>query len=396
MKTALLVVERDFLAIHVGVRQVVLFYWRRLEAAGYVVRLATPVDGALLAAKPVPRARIVSALNSGRSDAPDWRSTDTPDVWERALRDRRPTDPIQWTSAKVNAGDFDVSIVTNPWLCANGFPETRFSAGIVYDMVPNLLACGALRLGTVTDIYGFAYAHDIGYRTFQRHADAILAISESARADFLSFYGSVEGLAERTRVVIPFDPPVGARIKARPALALERRRLLLVNVLDPRKNVLGVERTVMLALREAGFDIDVVGRERMPGSGAKAFLTGLAQAGARVRWYRSASDICLHRLYADADVLLFPSLYEGLGLPILEAQAHGVPVVSSNTSSCGEINMNPGLTFAPDKAEAMAQAVLEVFTGAANGVSGIVLAACQDSFLASRSRLPADWLGGES
>lgn len=393
MNAALLIVERDFLNTHVGVRQVVLFYWKRLESAGYRVRLATPVDGALRVAKPLKLADVVNATNRGRSDAPDWRSTDTPDVWERAVRDRRPLDVVKWSSEQVSTRDFSVSIVTNPWLCAQGFPDERFSAGIVYDMVPNLLACGALRLGTVTDISGFAHAHDVGYRTFQRQADTILAISESARSDFLAFYSNAREFGPITQVVIPFDPPVSPRIKARPPLPSERRKLLLVNVLDPRKNFSSVERAVKLAMRESTFDIDVVGRERMPEQEARSFLTRLGQAGAHVRWYRSASDACLQRLYADADVLLFPSLYEGLGLPILEAQSHGTPVVSSNTSACGEINLNPALAFFPTDTEALARGILEIFAGSCGGeFSGATLVNRQRQFLEFRNRLPAKWM----
>ena len=393
MKTALLIVERDFLVTHVGVRQVVLFYWGRLEKAGYRVRLATPVAGALLAAKPITRAEAVAAMDRDRSDAPDWRSADTFDVWERAIRDRRPKNIVKWSTDRVNARDFSLSIVTNPWLCANGLPHERFSAGIVYDMVPNLLACGALRLGTVTDIYGFAYAHDVGYRAYQRQADKILAISESARQDFLDFYSSDPNLAAITDVVIPFDSPPLPRIKARPAMPQERRKLLLVNVLDPRKNFSAVERAVNVAMRATNFDIDLVGRERMSETDTHRFMTSLTEAGARVRWFRSASDACLTRLYADADVLLFPSFYEGLGLPILEAQAHGTPVVSSNTSSCGEVNLNPCLTSAPTDTEALARAVLEVFADLAEGISsGPALVARQRVFLETRNRLPDDWL----
>lgn len=393
MKTALLIVERDFLNTHVGVRQVVLFYWRRLETAGYQVRLATPVDGTLRIAKPLKLVEVVNATNRGRSDAPDWRSTDKPDVWERAVRDRRALEIVKWSAEKVSTLDFSISIVTNPWLCAKGFPDERFSAGIVYDMVPNLLACGALRLGVVMDIYGFANAHDVGYRTYQRQADTILAISESARIDFLAFYPAERELEAITKVVIPFDPPASPRIKARPTLPGERRKLLLVNVLDPRKNFSTVERTVKLAMREATFDIDIVGRERMPAQDTLSFLTKLGQSGAYVRWYRTASDACLHRLYADADVLLFPSLYEGLGLPILEAQAHGTPVVSSNTSACGEVNMNPALTFYPTDAESLARGILEIFGGADCGAScGPILAGLQREYLGTRNRLPVNWL----
>lgn len=393
MKTALLIVERDFLNTHVGVRRVILFYWRRLEMAGYQVRLATPVDGTFQVAKPLKLDEVVNATNRGQSDAPTWRSTDGRDAWERAVRGRRAVEIVKWGVERVSTRDFSVSIVTNPWLCAHRFPNERFSAGIVYDMVPNLLACGALRLGTVTDVYRFAHAHDIGYRTYQRQADTILAISESARTDFLAFYSAEKGLGAVTKVVIPFDPPAFPTIRARQKLPQERRKLLLVNVLDPRKNFATVEQAVKLAMREAAFDIDIVGRERMSHQDTRAFFTKLEQAGAHVRWYRTASDVCLSRLYAQADTLFFPSFYEGLGLPILEAQAHGTPVVSSNTSSCGEINLNPRLTFYPNDAVAFARGILGIFANGDRGVSsGPTLVERQREFLEPRSRLPISWL----
>jgi glycosyltransferase involved in cell wall biosynthesis len=72
------------------------------------------------------------------------------------------------------------------------------------------------------------------------------------------------------------------------------------------------------------------------------------------------SDADLRALYAESSVFLFPSLYEGFGLPVLEAMAAGVPVVSSNRGALPEVLGKTGLSFDPEDAIAGSQAVLRV------------------------------------
>jgi glycosyltransferase involved in cell wall biosynthesis len=74
------------------------------------------------------------------------------------------------------------------------------------------------------------------------------------------------------------------------------------------------------------------------------------------------ADSDLRELYAQSALFLFPSLYEGFGLPCLEAMAAGVPVVSSNTSSMPEVLGSAGVMFDPRSAEEGAQRVVEVLT----------------------------------
>jgi glycosyltransferase involved in cell wall biosynthesis len=77
----------------------------------------------------------------------------------------------------------------------------------------------------------------------------------------------------------------------------------------------------------------------------------------RVRFIGFVDDSDLPVLYSEATLLALPSLYEGFGLPLLEAMACGVPVLASDVSSLPEVVGEAGLLLPPDSAEAWHQAM---------------------------------------
>ena len=77
------------------------------------------------------------------------------------------------------------------------------------------------------------------------------------------------------------------------------------------------------------------------------------------------SDDDLPALYVGARLFVYPSLYEGFGLPVAEAMACGVPVVSSNASSLPEVAGDAGLYFDPRDVDAMAGAIERALTDSA-------------------------------
>ena len=139
--------------------------------------------------------------------------------------------------------------------------------------------------------------------------------------------------------------------------------MLLVNVLDMRKNLDGVAAILEKAGRQRPFRVIVVAKERVAPAKALGFFQRLDAAGIQYNWYRDVDDDCLAEQYRSSTVLLFPSYYEGLGLPILEAQQEGVPAISSDVSSCLEANVDPGLCFAPDDVDGMADALVGILDG---------------------------------
>ena len=81
-----------------------------------------------------------------------------------------------------------------------------------------------------------------------------------------------------------------------------------------------------------------------------------------MRWPSWVSPADLEGLYAAAACLVFPSLYEGFGLPVLEAMARGVPVASSNRSSLPEVAGDAALLFDPEDPAAIARAMTRLLS----------------------------------
>jgi alpha-1,3-rhamnosyl/mannosyltransferase len=140
---------------------------------------------------------------------------------------------------------------------------------------------------------------------------------------------------------------------------------LFVGILQPRKNlerVLQAHDTLPAELRRER-PLVVVGKA---GWRCEALLEKLMVkvASGEAYWLNDVHGITeLRHLYAGAGVFVFPSLYEGFGLPVLEAFASGVPVVTSNTTSLPEVSAGVGFEVDPASVEeisfAMERALLD-------------------------------------
>jgi glycosyltransferase involved in cell wall biosynthesis len=138
---------------------------------------------------------------------------------------------------------------------------------------------------------------------------------------------------------------------------LPARYVLTVGVLEPRKNHVALLRAVR-RLHAQGDPISVVmvGRD---GWNWQDPLQSAELSALRpwVRILRNVSEADLVALYRRATVFAYPSLYEGFGLPLLEAMACGVPVVASNRSALPEVAGEAALLVDPSNAEAIAAAL---------------------------------------
>jgi glycosyltransferase involved in cell wall biosynthesis len=175
-----------------------------------------------------------------------------------------------------------------------------------------------------------------------RRAARVLTVSERTRRDLVQLYG-----VDDARVVVT---PNGVDPAFSPADGHDSHRYaLFVGAIQPRKDPLAA----VAAAAEAGLQLVVAGPER-----DRALAQELRARGADLRGYVSQAELV--ELYRGAAALVLPSLYEGFGLPVLEAMATGTPVVATADEALREVAGDAALYAPPDRlGDALRRAVTD-------------------------------------
>ena len=211
-----------------------------------------------------------------------------------------------------------------------------------------------------------AYSRAMFWTAVHR-ASRILTVSEASKNDILRFFGIP---SDRVTVIhnaiddrFYEEPPEEHVVQVRERYQLHDPFLMYAGNVKPHKNI---ERLIdaFVLLRQNGYD-DL--KLLITGSEISRYAT-LRRAVHRhnlhrhVRFLGYQSEETLAALYRLADVFVFPSLYEGFGLPPLEAMASGTPVVASNVSSLPEVVGDAGLLVNPYDPQAIAEGISRVLS----------------------------------
>jgi glycosyltransferase involved in cell wall biosynthesis/ubiquinone/menaquinone biosynthesis C-methylase UbiE len=197
------------------------------------------------------------------------------------------------------------------------------------------------------------------------YADRIIAVSMRTKQDLMDYFAIPE---ERIRVIHEaprkvYSPERNVEVirGALERLGIFHNFILFVGSLEPRKNL----KTLLQAY--ARYVKQHAGQEWLVVAGGKGWLNDdLSQVAAelgiaeRVKFLGYVQEIDLRVLYSAAKLFVYPSIYEGFGLPPLEAMACGAPVITSNTSALPEVVGDAALLIDPHNSDELCQAMQRV------------------------------------
>ncbi len=243
----------------------------------------------------------------------------------------------------------------------------------VHDLIPMLLL--AYRGGPLVRTYTRLVAEGA------RRADMVLTDSLASRRDIRRY---LKVPRERVRAVPLAVDSMYRRVEdperltyVREKYRLPERFLLYLGGFDQRKNITTLIQAYA-ALVYAGngaegkgpaVDVPLVVAGRLPSRDTRFFpnprkIVRAFGIESHVRFIGWVDEEDKPVLYTLAEALVFPSLYEGFGLPVLEAMACGTPVIAANAASLPELVGDAGLLVAPRDAEGLAEAMLRVLQDA--------------------------------
>jgi glycosyltransferase involved in cell wall biosynthesis len=360
-KKIALVVEPSFLDRHWGVRVYVYSLAKVLGRQGWMVDFVSPQqsvngeirwyklhlnDAALFAkAAPMAAGRPADVWSALREPAmhPEKAAAPTP----VSMGFRHPAAmPIGTSLALEN---YDVALITNPWMVWwRERLAARTTMGLVLDLIPSLF-------GVMLDEgkpFGFAHQHEIGFRYYEEHCDRVLTISAHTRDMYLEFVrGRRPGKKGPDVVAVPPFAPYSSLAQPSDACPSTRAaRVALAGCFDLRKGL----RELPELLNGLAGDLEEVviyGGLRCRPADAEAFFSKLRLD--RVVWHLGATAEEVHDIYGKSRLLLFPSRYEGLGLPLIEAQLEGCRVATYPVSPMKELGLAGAVALAEKPADSI-------------------------------------------
>lgn len=196
-----------------------------------------------------------------------------------------------------------------------------------------------------------------GIRRAVREADAIIAVSRATARDLIELTGAhaekVSVVYEAADSTLKPMPAGEAAATVRERFGLEGPYILFVGTIEPRKNLPRLLQAFSMLRREFPARLVVAGGGGWLSDDVFATVQRLALSDGVV-FLGEARPTDLRALYGAAEALALPSLYEGFGLPALEAMACGTPVVASDAGSLAEVVGDAGVLVRPDDANDIA------------------------------------------
>ncbi len=244
-------------------------------------------------------------------------------------------------------------------------------------VIPRFASCPAVTTVHDMAVFRIPYAFGPVYRRYMRwqissavrRADAVVTVSESTRNDIVELldvpavtiqvaHNGVDGCYREHH-------PDGYLRDVRSTLGLPKTFILHVGIVEKRKNLSTVLKAGAAVLGAGMADgIVFAGRDGLGAVDIRRLASSLG-LGAKARFLGFVPQELMPGLYALAKVVVFPSLYEGFGLPVLEAMASGVPVIASRTSAIPEVAGDAAILLEQPEPAALQSALVDLLTNSA-------------------------------
>ena len=223
---------------------------------------------------------------------------------------------------------------------------------------PTILTVHDIRAGGAGEpLVARTLYHSLLRRSLRR-VNAVVTVSDAMRAELAAVDPHVSITTIYNGVNrVPFEAAARKGAAIAQSLGLPNNFLLAVGHFEPRKNYRALV-AAMTHLRTTGPDLhlQIVGRDGGTLEETRAQVEALG-LGDRVTLRTEVDDAALHRLYRSARALVFPSLYEGFGIPLLEAMAAGLPMAVSDLAVFRELTEDQAAYFPPHDPAAIARVI---------------------------------------
>jgi glycosyltransferase involved in cell wall biosynthesis len=254
-------------------------------------------------------------------------------------------------------------------------PDSLRGCGVVHVTNPAGVAPARRGQALVVTVHDLAFEHlpgsfpprwrtlyRAGLRAAARRADAILTPSRFTADDLIDRTGVDPARVHVTPLAAaPPLAPSPDELTRLHQVGVRPPYLLFMGTIEERKNLMRLVRAYRVLAAE-GFPHTLV-LNGPPGWGADDVFRAVGEGGSGRIVHTSGLDgAALGALYRHADAFVYPSSYEGFGLPILEAMQYGVPVVASNSSSIPEVAGEAALLVDPEDDDGLTDALRRVLT----------------------------------
>jgi len=226
----------------------------------------------------------------------------------------------------------------------------------------------AKKILTIHDIYLFLdQREEISKKSFREKklqqltesiskADHFISVSQKTKEDFCEYFNVNEGRVSVTH--LGYSKPNLAESPQDIDFKLPERFILFIGTLSERKNCLRMLEAFSMLKGEEDLDFVFAGGQ-VPGYPFQEKVKSL-ELEKRVHYLSYVNDSIINYLYLKSQAFIFPTLYEGFGIPLLEAASRGIPVLTSNRGAAPEVLGERGVYVDPFSSEEISMGIKKV------------------------------------